>query len=143
MTMTELCKYLKNYFPLTTVDGAFEIRSGSLHGMDAYLLYRQFFKIEGSALNDGVWQYGIDALTDEAFSGRIITMAVPPAILSLLNEINDWQDKYGEASLSPYTSESFGGYSYSKAGAAGGGDDGSGSDWRSVFGHKLTIWRKA
>ena len=59
--------------------------------------------------------------------------------LSLVDEISAWEAKYGgaeSAAASPFTSESFGGYSYSKSSgssnneAAGGGDAGS---WQRAY----------
>ena len=46
--------------------------------------------------------------------------------------------KYGEKSLSPYQSESFGGYSYTKASASNGDQ----VDWKTVFRSRLNRWRK-
>ena len=52
---------------------------------------------------------------DERFEGAVWALAVPPAVIALAGEITEWQEKNGEAVLSPYTSESFGGYSYTRA----------------------------
>lgn len=84
-----------------------------------------------------------ETLTDEpAFSGSVWTMAVPPEVVALDNEIENWI-KANEAVLnSPYSSESFGGYSYTirtNYSAQGGSAQLS---WQSVFGYQLNPWRK-
>lgn len=83
---------------------------------------------------------------DESFTGYIWALAIPKAIFSLADEISAWLEKYGEAAASPYTSESFGGYSYSKSaentgnGAAGGWRRLSGRS--SIHGEKLRAWSR-
>ena len=155
MIMTELCQELKNWFnrDQKTWHGKFVISDGNLTSPDwtLDLLDGQFFRIIGSALNDGVHRKGFeeDALQDESFSGSIWAMAVPPSVIALSEEIEEWQNKYGtvdSAAMSPYSSESFGGYSYAKAGR-GSGWGGSGSSntnptWKSIFSDRLNRWRK-
>ena len=60
---------------------------------------------------------------------------------TLLNDINDYEAKYGSINLSPYQSESFAGYSYSKA-AKGSGNSGSTVTWRDAFKSRLNKYRK-
>lgn len=99
----------------------------------------QYIRIIGSALNDGVWQYPVTSLRDEAFSGAVWRLNVPPAVAALAEEIADWQSKFGAAVSTPWQSESYsrGAYSRSK---------GSGSDvnvtWQTVFANRLAQWRK-
>ena len=96
----------------------------------------QYFWIRGSVFNDGLHVYPAADLTDEDFDGVIIAMAVPRALIALSDEIKAWVDKNGQES--PYTSESFGGYSYSKATNA----QGLAVGWRDVFRARLNPWRK-
>ena len=80
-------------------------------------------------------------LTDELFVGSVWLMAVPKEVIDLDNEIQAWITKYGETVNSPYQSESFGGYSYSKS--SGGSPGGSsGPTWQSTFANQLNKWRK-
>ena len=86
-------------------------------------------------------------LIDETFEGAVWAMAVPPAVLALLAEIEAWQEKYGgvdSAAMSPFTSESFGGYSYSKGSRGSSSSSGTGDagTWQSVFSSRLNKWRK-
>ena len=100
----------------------------------------QYFRIVGSIFNDGVYKNDDELhLTDELFDGAVWLMAVPREIVDLAKEISDWNKKYGEAINTPYQSESFGGYSYSKA---SGGSNGSSPSWQSVFSSRLNKWRK-
>lgn len=147
--LTELCQELRNWFDRNQPKyyGEFAIENGVLIlSGDMSLKDGQYFRIIGSALNDGVHQYGVygDALKDEDFSGAVWAMAIPPAILTLVKDIEAWQDKYGgidSAAMSPFASESFGGYSYSKSGAGSGSGSASGG-WCSAFAGRLNPWRK-
>lgn len=139
--LTELCAELKNYFlrdqSQDIHSGTFEISEGSIEL--PFLIDGQYFRIVGSILNDGVYCYPAYDLADETFTGAIWSMAVPPAVVSLADEIEDWTSANAETLNSPYTSESFGGYSYSKAS----GTNGSGAySWRDQFASRLSKWRR-
>ena len=139
MAMTELCAYLRNYFVKDKVIGGFTIENGSLDVSLFSILDGQYFRIVGSTLNDGVYKYPETHLKDEVFDGEIWLLAIPPAVVDLSQEIDDWANKYGETVSSPFTNESFGGYSYSKPGLG----SGSGAiSWQQVFFDKLKLWRK-
>lgn len=86
-------------------------------------------------------------LTDEVFDGAVWAMAVPPAVIALAEEIGAWQEKYGgvdSAAMSPFASESFGGYSYSKGSRSGSGaaEGGNSGTWQGAFADRLNRWRK-
>ena len=102
----------------------------------------QYYWIEGSIFNDGLHQHVADDLKDEAFSGRVVFLAIPRAVTDLAERIKAWCDANTEALDSPYASESFGGYSYSKASANGGSDGVTASGWRLQFINELNHWRK-
>lgn len=135
--LTELCAELKNYFLRGDNDihaGVYEISGGSLPELP-FLIDGQHFRIVGSVLNDGVYKYPASKLSDERFDGAIWAMAVPPAVIALSREIEEWCEKNGDAISSPYTSESFGAYSYSK-GAAGS------ISWQGQFADRLNKYRR-
>ena len=130
---------IRNWF---TVDGG--IYSGTFTIKDGgialpFLANGQYFRICGSVFNDGLHQYPEDDLVDETFNGTIWALAIPKAVIDLADEIQNWQEKNGEASVSPYQSESFGGYSYSKATDA---ETGGAVTWQSAFKKQLSAWRK-
>ena len=135
----QILDYIHNYFVKEEFCGEFKIENSQLE-VD-FLIEGQYFKVEGSVLNDGVYQYPAE-LRDEVFTGKVISMAVPKAIIDLAEEIQGWVDKYGESSLSPYQSESFGGYTYSKASINNGSSKSGTPTWQSVFGTRLNAYRK-
>lgn len=142
MTMTELCQELKNWFERDTRSGEFEIKDGVLD-VD-FLLDGQYFRIIGSVFNDGVHQFPAEDLKNEVFCGDVVGMAVPPDVISLLSDINTWNDKNGAVMDSPYSSESFGGYSYTIASdqTGGNGATSAGMTWQAKFRTRLNKWRK-
>ena len=117
--------------------GTFTIKDGGI--TLPFLADGQYFRICGSVFNDGLHQYNVLDLTDETFTGTIWALAIPKAVIELADEIQKWQEKNGESSTSPYQSESFGGYSYSKATDA---ETGGAVTWQSAFKQQLGTWRK-
>ena len=147
--LSELCGYLRNWFERAKFYGHFKIEDGniiSFNDGDMELLDGQYIRIVGSVLNDGVYLYdseGIEGLVDEEYDGAVWSLAIPKELVALASEISDWQTKYGSsdsAALSPYTSESFGGYSYSKNASASDSDSLGG--WQGAFANRLGQWRK-
>lgn len=137
--LTELCGVLRNWFETDRISGTYTVENGSI--TLPFLQNGQFFRVVGSVFNDGVHQYPDYAMADETFVGSIWPMSVPPALLCLGEEIKAWQEKNGDIAASPYTSESFGGYSYSKS--TSGSATGAGMvTWQSVFKSRLNQWRK-
>ena len=136
--LTELCAELRNYFevPNGRHFGKFEISGGSIAPLD-FLQEGQYFRIIGSVFNDGVYQYPTSGLTDEIFSGAVWGMAVPPAVISLTEEIKAFNES-DAGKPSAYTSESFGGYSYSKATES----NGAPISWKKVFASRLNKYRR-
>lgn len=120
--------------------GTYTIENGGI--ALPFLRDGQYFRIMGSVFNDGLHRYGPDmeTLADETFDGTIWALAVPKTVISLAGEIADWQKKYGAAADSPYTSESFGGYSYTKAGVAN--ESGGSGGWQAAFRARLNPYRK-
>lgn len=139
--LEKILDFIHNYFVKEIHRGNFSILDGTLN--NDFLQFGQYFKITGSIFNDGVHKYGTDSLYDEEFVGEVWAMAVPPAVIALSDEIQDWITKYGDQASSPYQSESFGGYSYSKKSSSGqSGDANAASDWTGIFRSRLNHWRK-
>ena len=136
--LTEICAEIRNYFevPNGRRFGTFTISGGSIAPLD-FLQEGQYFRIVGSVFNDGVYQYPASDLTDEVFEGAVWAMAVPPTLIDLAAEIKAYNDS-DAGKASPFTSESFGGYSYTKATNA----DGSVMDWQNAYGKRLNKWRR-
>lgn len=136
--LTELCEELRNYFevPNGRHFGTFAISGGSIAPLD-FLQEGQYFRVVGSVFNDGVYQYPATSLTDEVFEGAVWAMALPPSIIALSAEIEEY-NKSDSGKPSPFTSESFGGYAYTKATDANGAPIG----WQKAFASRLAKWRK-
>lgn len=145
--LVDLCTELNNWFDRSRHFGRFTIEGGvidlgSLVSSND-LRDDQYFRIVGSVFNDGVYKYPASDLKDEVFEGAVWTMAVPPAVMALQRDINDWIGKYGDVVSSPYQSESFGGYSYSKSSGGGSADNGTDAgSWQNQFHSRLNRWRK-
>lgn len=164
-----ICAYLKNYFTKTIMYGEIRIIDGHLseqsyivdeykrplvfandriympdifNKYDEVLSPGQYFRIIGSTFNDGVYQFPASGLTDEVFTGAIWAMAVPPAVMALSAEIDEWEQKNADALASPYVSESFGGYSYTRAGGYAGSDGSGAWNWQNQFASRLNRWKK-
>ena len=135
--LEQVLRHLNNWFLVEIREGTFTVENGSI--TLPFLLTNQYFRIVGSVFNDGLHQYPAVDLTDETFTGSVWALAVPKAVIDLSVEIEAWQEKNGDASVSPYQSESFGGYSYSKA-----TDSASGGavTWQTAFRSRLNAWRK-
>lgn len=130
--LEQVLQYLNNWFLIP--DGIHEddytIEDGGI--VLPFLKDGQYFRIFGSVFNDGLHQYPDSNLVNETFTGSIWALAVPNQVVTLADEIQAWKEKHGEPS--PYTSESFGGYSYSK--------DASYSTWQGAFKDQLLPWKK-
>lgn len=143
--LTELCKEINNWFEYAKFFGTFTIENNVITGTYS-LQENQYFRIVGSVFNDGVYQFGDADLEDETFTGAIWAMAVPKEVIALADDIKEWTDKYqsiDSVAMSPFNSESFGGYSYSKSsgGSSSGNVDLSGT-WQGAFADRLNHWRK-
>lgn len=145
--LSELCHELKNWFEQSKLIGQFEVKDGVVtiynDGTPVPFAEGQYFRIVGSIFNDGVWKYGDDNdLVNEVFDGAVWFLAIPKEVVNLSNDIDDWKAKYmtlDSPAMSPFTSESFGGYSYSKST----GDANSGNtSWQNNFKSQLNKWRK-
>lgn len=141
--LEEVLRSLNNWFERDYATGVFEIAGGSIGLPEGWLLDGQYFRIEGSVFNDGLHQWPAVDLRDETFTGKIAALSVPKAVTELAARIEEWQAKYGKAAESPYQSESFGGYSYTKASGNGSQSGSQGRlTWCDAFRSELNRWRK-
>lgn len=130
--LTRLCSMLHNWFNIHDDEdihaGTYTIENGSI-GSLPFLKSGQYFRIVGSALNDGVYKYPIapnsetPALTDETFTGAVWAMFVPTDVVKLAEQIEAYNARVAElaaaeANRKGFSSEAFGGYSYSLFGSA-------------------------
>ena len=145
--LTEICAYLRNWFELDKLFGTFAIIDGAIayeDGNSLGLADGQYFRVIGSVFNDGVHRVG-DALTSETFEGSVWPMGVPPNVLTILGDIEAWMQKYqglDSPAMTPYSSESFAGYSYSKGGGAANSSGVSITPWKQAFADRLSPYKK-
>lgn len=144
--LTELCQEIRNWFERTITTGTITISNGEItfqDGTKPELLSGQYYRIVGSVFNDGVHQWdGENDLVDETFDGAVWAMAIPKEVERLAEDIEEWREKYENPespNFSPYQSESFGGYSYTKG---AGTETGTSIGWKTAFKSALTKWRK-
>lgn len=145
--LTEVCANIKNYFlhDNAITKGRFDLVSGVAPLTS--LLPGQYFRIVGSILNDGVFQNmaeDLASLRNETFDGEIWSMSVPRDFEKLCEDISAWRAKneaLDSANMSPFTSESFGGYSYSK-GSSGSNGGAIGATWENQFRSRLNTYRR-
>lgn len=137
--LEDILRHLNNWFLVDIHEGTFTVGNGSI--ALPFLQNNQYFRIIGSVFNDGLHQYPAVDLTDETFTGTVWALAVPKAVLTLSVEIDEWQEKFGDTVANPYTSESFGGYSYTKA-SGGKADTTAVTGWQDAFRNQLNAWRK-
>lgn len=145
--LNQICAEIKNYFTFEGDKhfGDFAIVDGIV--TPSIDFPTDYIRIVGSHLNDGVHKLSDADLVDEGkFHGAVWVMSPPKDFLDLVAEISEWQTKYGgvdSENMSPYQSESFGGYSYSKS-SGGSSESGSSSvpTWQSIYASRLKAYRR-
>lgn len=148
LNVYEICLECKNFFCGSDdiFSNTFTIENGQISDID-FLADNQWFRIKGSKFNDGVYENKAEALAElvpETFSGSIWAMTPSKAFLADCKDVEDWKAKYNSVdsvAMSPYQSESFAGYSYSK-GSQSGADGYNSTDYMSVFADRLRKWRR-
>lgn len=116
MALEDYCAELNNYFIYDWDSDIYldiyTISEGAITPLD-FIETDQYFRIVGSVLNDGVYQNaGNLDLINEEFSGAVWAMYIPPRFLEIVDEADAYIASHPDSTI---TSESFGGYSYSKS----------------------------
>lgn len=149
--LEEVCQHLRNWFVSAdkgdVYSGSFRVTDGEITGEGQTktpdINSGDYFRIIGSRQNDGVYIAGTDTPQDDYFNGQVWILRPSAAFLALVKDIGDWQEQNGaadSANMSPFASESFGGYSYSKGSA--GANGGTAMTWQRQFASRLNAWRK-
>jgi len=141
----EICEHLHNFFDtrdgeyIDRTAGTFAISSGVISPLSSSLIAGQYIRIVGSLLNDGIYllpsNSTISTLVDETFTGAVFGLAIPRDLVTLDSEISAY---VAANPASGYVSESFGGWSGTRATGA----NGAPLSWKSVFAARLNRWRK-
>lgn len=166
-TIEALCGEVHNYFEQSKEIGDYAIEDGGISlpflsvGQFFRIVGSKFndgiyvYGPDGKVMHEIAWQEALDeravwdsvptvvwketagfALADEEFHGAIWPLAIPKAFIQLAEEVKI----YNESDISKpsvLVSESFGGYSYTKA------SNNTDSTWQNAFKSKLRRWRKA
>lgn len=150
--LDEMCAYLNNWFDrdwdgkrMPRSEGRFAISGGALDMPPGLVAEGQHYRITGSLFNDGVHKHPAGDLADEEFDGAVQSMALPMAVAEVAGEIAKWMEKYGghdSPANSPYNSESFGGYSYSKSYRNASVESDGLPPWAGAFAGRLERWRR-
>lgn len=131
-----ILRHLHNYFIAEVREGNYTVEGGGVSL--PFLRNGQYFFVHGSVFNDGLHRYPACDLVDENFDGVIWALAIPQSIITLAAEIEEWQENNADIIDSPYQSESFGGYSYTKVTS----DNGKAVSWQKTFSDRLAPYRK-
>ena len=148
--LLEICGYLKNFFVDTNYTGHITVVDGTVFcdGKEIAIAQDQYFTLVNEKAKSilGIYKYGKGELKDRDIAGAVWLMDVPDDLLALAGEITAWMEKYGgveSMALSPFNSESFAGYSYSKASGSSSDNSNNGTPmWVSQFGGRLARWRR-
>lgn len=144
--LDEICSEIRNYFTYKNdiIIGNYAIIDGQI--TPSITIPSDYIRIVGSRKNNGVHKVADMELKDEPeFHGAIWFMNPPDEFLKVVDEIEKWMAKNGEvdsSAMSPFNSESFGGYSYSKGTSTTGSGGSAGADWRSVYSSRLKQYRR-
>lgn len=138
--LEEILRTINNWFDRDSLVGTFKVAGGALLLPDGFLKDGQYLRVIGSTFNDGLHCWPVSDMVDEDFAGEVRALAIPPAVISLSQEIEEWVQSNKKTLDAPYASESFGGYSYSKEGASSSQSGSTG--WRAHFRDQLNQWRR-
>ena len=153
----EVLNHIHNWFVReSSVFSDFDIEDGALpEEIAQYTSKASFYRISGTYLNDGLHEAiqpsgglseaseNTDLKDEHVDNATVSLLVIPKSLLLLIDEIGEWEDKYGEVAKAPFFSESFGGYQYEIRGYSSyGAATSSASGWRLAFANRLNPWRK-
>lgn len=145
--LEEVLRYINNRFDRDTSgayygvdEGSFQIQDGAIES--DVLAEGAYYWIEGSSLNDGLHLHPADDLRDESFEGKVTALHIPSAVVGIADEAEAWCSANAETISSPLQSESFGGYSYSRASGGASGNEMPSTAWQLQYGARLRPYKK-
>lgn len=140
--MMQVMDACRRHFIRSFYEREFDIVGGAIAGIQPKA--HELVIIKGSANHDGLWKVeagaddsavlvDADALGDETFVGKVFLVSPPLVFRDMCEGIDKWLEKNPD---SPMTSESFGGYSYTRATGAHGA-----VTWQEAFAPALSMYR--
>lgn len=145
MAVMNECRCLYKYIA-TGEHGSFTIKDGIIAVNDTYRIGQRIM-VQGSLFNDGIYRIEdivddwlkIDSEGDENFYGWVYGMAIPRGLIELSERIRDYNDEVAKNPKAlALTSESYRGYSYTRAT----GQNGSAASWKEIFASELDTYRR-
>lgn len=148
-TLTQVCDHLNNHFVKSVERGTFTISGGSIT-LRRKPLTGQYIWLVGGVLANGIYKvtdsmpvlvgYSVPiSAEDETFNGAVALLAVPAGLVEIAGEIETFQTKQAADKSNPtLISESYSGYSYSRAT----GTNGTPATWTEVFASRLNGYRR-
>lgn len=133
----EAMSYCKNWFVTEIHKGNISIQDNTinLNGKEfTPNAYTDFLRLIGGHTNEQMFDSS-KVLENDEFEGEIWELAPPQEFIKLCDKIREWND---ENKPNDKTSESFGGYSYSKAT----NNNGVPLTWQDVFAKELRAYKK-
>lgn len=137
--MGAVLAHLHNRFEAEPVHGTFTATAGEISGSGLSLSPTQYYWVDGSTFNDGLHQCGTADLVAETFEGTVTPCRIPSDLSALVDEIEQWCSEHGGAAADGLQSESFGGYSYTRATDP---RTGAPMTWQGAYRSQLNQWRK-
>lgn len=139
--LTQICAELHNWFCAEQRYAEYTISDGKFTALPD-MVEGQYFRVVGSALNDGVYRHPAYGLQDETFDGSVWVMRIPPIVQDIAVELEQAVSDGAAGGSSPYTSESFNGYSYTRSANADGTPMTAYDAAWAAAKRKLRPWRK-
>lgn len=138
ISVPDLMRETRNYFPAAAMDGTWTLLSGALTPADG-LQAGAWVAVTGSLCNNGVYQLddacAIPGAANESWDGRVWLLAPPADFLALAAEVSAWVQQQGSAVA---VKESFGAYSRELATDS----QGKPLTWQAYFARQLQPWRR-
>ena len=138
ITVPDLMRETRNFFPAAALDAAWTLRSGALSPLRG-LRPGDWIAVSGSLYNNGVYQLNADCAipgaVDEHWDGRIWQLSPPADFLALAARISTWAARQGETAA---VKESFGAYSRELATDS----NGRPITWQAYFAQELLPYRR-
>lgn len=158
VALEKVLDHIHNWFTrdILSVPGC-EVVDGQLPAsVTSSMVDGQWYRVQGSYLNDGLYQYREEypegessGLVDETFDGTVSLLAIPRTVLEVADGVAEWvaarREAMAKVASGPYQSESFSDYSYTIRSDLAGGSSGSGdglSGWQAEYRSDLNPYRR-
>lgn len=144
--LEEVLDHLNNWFVRdSSVFSNVQIASDGLpQEIGEYVSGKTFYEMRGTYNNDGLHKVDEDELVEEDAERVVVSLlSIPKPLLLIVDEIDEWNKKYGTVAENPFFSEEFSDYKYTIRGYSSyGAASSTASGWRLAFANRLNPFRK-